>query len=485
MEPAAYLEAVRKRWLIVVILALFGGAVGFAFSAQQPTLYHATSSVFVSAQGVKTTTEVLQGSSFTHQQVQSYAALATLPIVLRPVIDALGLDTTPQRLAGSVTANIRLNTVIIDISVSDTSAARSAAIANSVVSSLSNIASKLSPQGKISAISMSVVAPARTPTSPFSPNTNLIVLGGLLIGLFIGVAVALLREVLDKRVRTSRDIESASDALMLGTVARNPDNDDVPVMISAPDGAAAENFRRLATGIEYTESKSGIQVVMVTSASAGEGKTSVALNLGIALSERRPRVLIIDAHLRSPSIASVTGLDAGLGLTSVLSGAVSSRSATQSWFGDRVDVITAGTAFPNSSYTLASKGILDLVKWARAEYDFVVIDAPPVLVAADALTLATLADGVIFVARYNSTNRMHLGEAIRALDAVSAPVLGVVLNGVRGTAIPKARVSPPDAAAQMETVKEADSADQIDADNNEDSPSVDVSKANSVDADKT
>ena len=145
MEPHEYVAILRRRWILLVLAGLVGAVVAFGYASSLPQLYRSTSSVFVAAQRGDTTTELVQGSTYTQAQVQSFAQLAQVPQVLNPVIAQLRLDTTARDLAGSVTADIRLNTVIIDISVSNSSPERAAAIADAIAASLALTAEQLSP----------------------------------------------------------------------------------------------------------------------------------------------------------------------------------------------------------------------------------------------------------------------------------------------------------------------------------------------------
>jgi capsular exopolysaccharide synthesis family protein len=432
MDLSEYLATIKSRWIVIVALAIIGLLVGYGYAKSLPRLYHSTSSVFVASQGGSTNSDLLQGSTFTQDQVQSFAQLADLPVVLDPVISELGLTTTPQKLAGEISANIRLNTVIIDITVSDRSPQQAAAIANAVTTSLDAAATKLSPQGKSSAIRMTTVAKAKVAASPYSPNTKLDAISGGLIGLILGLIYAVARELLDTRVRSEKDMLRVTDLPLLGRVARRR---RMPagsiVMRTTEHGHEAEDFRRIAANLEFADVDNPVRSIVVTSALPAEGKTTTAINLALAIAERAERVLVIDADLRKPSVADYCGIEGAVGLTSVLIGSATVAQAVRPWAGGVVDVLPSGTVPANPSQLIGSAAMASLLERLIGEYDFVVVDSPPLLPVTDTLTLGKLVDGVVVVVRSYVTRRHQLSRALGSLEFVSARVLGLILNGAK------------------------------------------------------
>lgn len=437
MEPHEYLATLRKQWFLIIALGLIGGLLGYLYASTLPAMYKSTSSVFVSSQQGETTGEILQGSNFTQAQVQSYAALAPLPVVLDPVIDKLDLDTTVDELSQAVTANIRLNTVIIDVTVVDRSADLAATIANAVTAELAIQAERLEARpgadgaGPTSPVTMTTVASARVDPQPFSPNTRFITLTGLLAGLALAVAGALALEILDTRIRAQKDIERAGPHAYLGVVAnrKRSSGQDI-LMLSDPHGSGAEDFRRIGANLDFANIDDPVRSIVVTSASPAEGKSSTSVNLALAMAERFDRVLLIDADLRKPSVAEYCQIEGAVGLTSVLVGSATLDQAIRSWADGAIDVLPSGVIPANPSQMLGTEVMADLIDNLTSQYDFIVIDSPPLLPVTDSLTLTKLTDGAVVVARYKSTRRQQLAQAVESLEAVSAGVIGVVLNAV-------------------------------------------------------
>jgi capsular exopolysaccharide synthesis family protein len=419
--------------LLILIVGLLGGAAAWGYSATLPEQYQATNSVFVTSDRGETTSELLQTSTFTQNLVQSYAQLATTPTVLGPVITRLRLDTTTQALASRVTAVTPLNTVFINITVTSRSAAEAVMLADAVSRSLATTVETLAPTGpdNLPSISVKTVSPAQLPADPFAPNTELIVLTGALVGLMLGILYALAREVLDTRVSTEKDLDRVSSNPLLGMVGRKRRTDPAGlVMRVMPHSALAEAYRRVRANLEFIDVDSPPRSAVVTSAVTRDGKSTTAINLALAMAERSTRVLLIDADLRRPSIAELCDLEGDVGLTTILLGDVGPEDAIVRW-SDGIDVLPSGAVPPNPGQLLGSAAMKTLMKRLLEDYDFIVVDSPPLLPASDALGLSRLTDGAIVVARYKATTRQQLTTTLESLEAVNARILGIVLNQVR------------------------------------------------------
>lgn len=432
MDFSEYLGALKRSWALLCVLTLVGGAVGFGYARSTPPMYKASSSVFVSTQRGETTSELVQGSTYTQNLMQSYAQLAKLPSVLDPVILRLRLDTTAKKLADSVSAVSPLNTVLIEISVTDSSPARAALIANAVTSSLATTVQGISPRttAGTAAVAMQQVAEAQAPVYPFAPNTQLSSLTGALIGLVLAAIYALGRELLDTRIKALKDLRRVTDVPLLGTIpgTRRRSPNDIVMRVS-PHGRLSESYRRLAANLEYINPDAAVQSVVVTSASEGEGKSLTAVNLSLALSEKFDRVLLVDADLRQPRIAHYCQIEGQVGLSTVLAGGAELRDVIEPW--GAIDVLPSGAIPPNPNQLISSEAMAALVRACAADYDIVVIDSAPLLPVTDSLALSRITDGAVFVARAAATRRGQVASALDAIDGVNGHVLGIILNGVK------------------------------------------------------
>jgi capsular exopolysaccharide synthesis family protein len=188
----------------------------------------------------------------------------------------------------------------------------------------------------------------------------------------------------------------------------------------------AEAFRILRTNITSLDRPP--KTILITSAMPQEARSTIVCDLAIVLAAVGKSVLLVDADLRNPTLAGRIGLIPPTGLTNIVNDRIPLEDAVQRWDLNGVDVLAAGPNAPNETELLAGPSVRHLVQQARERYDFVLIDAPPVLPFADASLVATTVDGVILVCRYGRTTRAQLMSAMAALSMVSARVLGTVLS---------------------------------------------------------
>lgn len=456
MEARDIWTAISRRWIVLAGVALVGLAGAIGVDSTQPTLFKATTGVYVSTTRGETGSELVQGNTFAQTNVASYAQLAETPKVLQPVIDRLDLSTSVAKLQGAISTDALRDTVIIEITVADSDPAQAAKIADAVAVSLSEQVTKLAPvdAGGNPAVELVTVAPAETPKAPFSPNTKLTVATGLIAGLLIGLLLVLALEFFDTRVRGAADLTRVSDAPLLGTISRRRDkNSSLLALRADPHSPRAEAYRRIRANLEFADVDHHIRSFVVTSSLAAEGKSTTAINLALALAEvAENRVLLIDCDLRRPSIARTVGIEGAVGVTTVLIGGVSVGEAIQHW-GGSVDILPSGAIPPNPGQLLGSAAMASLMRDLLQTYTHVVVDSPPLLPTTDALGLAHLTDGVIMVARYKSTRREHLARAIESLVLVRARVIGVILDRVP---TPKRHVSYYDYHAETAKARAAE-----------------------------
>lgn len=195
-----------------------------------------------------------------------------------------------------------------------------------------------------------------------------------------------------------------------------------------PRSPAAEAYRMLRTSLSFLGPDSALQVLAVTSANQGEGKTVTAANLAVALAQVGHRVLLIDADLRLPGLAALFDLPQAVGLSNVLVRAANPGQAIALTRVPGLDLLPSGPVPPNPAELLSRGDFAEMLAAYRGEYDRIVIDTPPVLTVSDAQTVVHHADGVLVVAEAGSTRPESLVEAKNALDQAGGRVVGVVLN---------------------------------------------------------
>jgi len=201
------------------------------------------------------------------------------------------------------------------------------------------------------------------------------------------------------------------------------------ITLKDPRAAAAEAFRVLRTNIQFSALDQPIHTLLITSAAADEGKSLTAANLAVTMAQGGSRVILVDADLRRPSQHALWKLENKRGLTdAVLEKTVAETLPLHETVVDGLRVLTSGTAVPNPADLLGSKRMENLIAALKAQADYVIFDAPPVLAAADTPLLATKLDATLLVLQAGSTRRDHAQRAKEALQRVNARIIGVALT---------------------------------------------------------
>ncbi|NHW47392.1 polysaccharide biosynthesis tyrosine autokinase [Paenarthrobacter sp. MSM-2-10-13] len=431
MDLHEYIRILRRNWMIIISVGLVGLLVGGGASLLSKPTYTAETQLFVAIQSSGSVQELQQGNTFIQARVQSYVRTVQSPKVLQPAIDVLGLSMAPEQLAPRVKATADPNTVLITISVTDNSAVQAAAIAQAVADSLiTTVAWLEKPQtGGNSPVNLSVIAPAKAPSAPSAPNVRMNLLLGLSSGLLLGLAIAIVRAKTDNRIRGEADLRALTGTALLGGISFDQDAVKKPLLTQAPlQSRRAETFRQLRTNLQFANVAGHARTVMVTSSLPGEGKSTTATNLAIAMAQAGHSVCIVDADLRRPMVSEYLGLDRNAGLTTALLGAADLNDLLQPWGEENLYVLASGQIPPNPSELLGSADMKQLLNRLSDTFDTVIIDTPPVLPVTDATVLAQHVDGVIVVVGAHSTRRHDLERSLAALELVDTKILGIVLN---------------------------------------------------------
>lgn len=285
--------------------------------------------------------------------------------------------------------------------------------------------------GDLQTVVARVVDPAIASDTPIKPNKKLILSSAFVLSLLLGLAIAFALEFLDASVRSTEDAERKLGLPILGAVPTIDSKENHTAGLhyrDAPKSLFAESIKTVRTGILLSGIDHPKKTLVVTSSVPGEGKSTVAINLAMAHAQTK-RVLLIDADMRRPSIAKTLGLDnTHPGLSMLVLGMEKLENCVYKIEGSSLDVLTAGSIPPNPLELLLSERFQELVAGFAEKYDTIIIDSPPVQLVSDAVVLASMATGVVFVLRADATPFQLARRAIRNLQRGGASIFGVVLN---------------------------------------------------------
>ncbi len=428
-----FFAVLRNRWRIIAVSVLVVLGTAALMTIRTQPVYTATAKVYLSTEAAEATDGKADERGtyvISRQDLATYAEVLTSPSIIEPLRAELGLAPDAPL---DVSAFVSETTNMLVITATDADPQMTARIANAAGPVLAAGAPKFSPLLALNnqTVEATAVAPAGVPSRPVSPDPQRnLALGGLL-GLALGVGLALVRHTLDTKVRGTRAIAELSTRPILGEIPliKAPEERLLSVE-SDPFGGHAEAIRRLRTNMLFVDVTTGGHSFVVTSSVPGEGKTTTSVNLALAMADAGSRVLLLDADLRNPSVARTLGIEGSVGLTTILLGRAGPADVVQQWGSTSLYVLPAGQRPPNPSELLGSEPMEQLFQKLSHDYDFILVDSPPVVPVIDAVLINRLTHGLILVVADDRTRKRDLASAIKSLDTVDVPISGFALNMV-------------------------------------------------------
>ncbi|MBA2954564.1 polysaccharide biosynthesis tyrosine autokinase [Nocardioides sp. CGMCC 1.13656] len=440
MELRDYLRILRAHWVGVTVITLASVAIAGVYTLSQPKIYAANANGFVSSGQTTDPALASVNDTLAKSRAKSYVDIATSRATAQRVIDDLGLDASPAGLIGDISVEQPIDTVLLKITAKATSPQEAQALADAWVRALASQVDTIeNPKGgPTEVVKIVPVEAAALPSAPVSPRPNLNLLIGLLAGLLLGFGYAMVRNQLDRRLRSATEIEREFGVPVAGTVpaTRVVEQANGRAALTVVDGAGeraaapAEAYRKLRTNLAYMDVDNPPRVIVVSSPHQSDGKSTIAANLAAAIALSGESVTLVDGDLRRPMVANSFGLVEGAGLTDVLVGNVGIDDVLQEHHDyERLRVLAAGSIPPNPSELLGSKAMRATLEKLASD-SIVIIDAPPLLPVTDAAVLTTHADGALVVISHGRTLDTELKAALGHVYAVQGKVLGVILNRV-------------------------------------------------------
>ncbi|NUS43130.1 MAG: protein tyrosine kinase [Mycobacteriaceae bacterium] len=440
-----YARVARRRWLLMlaVVAACVGLAAGYA--STRPTLYTASSRVYVSMATGTSVNDAYQGGLAAQQRVLSYVNLAVSATLAERVIRDAGVPLSPDELRGKISATFPPATSLIDIGVTDADPDRARLLADKVVAHLRRMVDELETTvvGAAPAARITVVDTARTPSAPNGPGRSRYLLLGLLAGLAFGAAGALLRDRTDRTLRTTQELDALPDLEVLGTLRPG-----------APEAEATATGRRIRARILPA---ADTDTAVLFTAVSKRSHAQVAQAAAQAVSDTGRAVVLVDADTSGHGSSARLPKDPESGLAQLLENPAYPRDAVVSWEAglgvyptvpvDGPDLLPLGKADRRTADLLAGERFGELVTVLRREFEVIVVETAPLGRSVDAIGVAGRCDRTVVVVELGATTWTQLRTALTALGragvhpagAVVIPRAGVVERIKRIAAGPRER----------------------------------------------
>jgi receptor protein-tyrosine kinase len=427
-----FVRVLRARRIIILAAVILGLGGAVAMTKLMTPQYEASTRLFVSTAAVpEGVTEVYQGAQYSQDRVHTYTDVLIGEALAQRTIDRLHLNVSAKELAGRVTASAAPESVLINVSVRDSSPTAARDIANALSDEFVTTATALETPKLGSEPDARVVVEQRAslPTHPVSPKPALNLGVGLALGLVLGFGLAILRDRLDDTVRSREIVEEITGAGLVGNIPFDKRRrKDAAISFNSDRSRIAEAFRGLRINLQFLEVDSPPRMFVVGSGLPAEGRTTTAINIALALAEAEHNVVVVDGDMRRPKVDAHLGLIGSVGLSTVLSGQAALDEVLQATRFPGLTGLSSGEVPPNPSELLGSEATKKVMNELRTRFDYVVVDSPALLEFTDAAILAAESDGVLVIARFGETKREQLAHAVANLKNVGARILGGVFT---------------------------------------------------------
>lgn len=431
--PRNILTVLAKGWVLILGTAIVFGLGGLGISMLQKPVYEASTTLFITSGGTVSPTayDTVKASQ---ERVGSYAQLLYSDAILAPAVESAGLDWSLEQARQAVGVDINPQVVLMTIYGRDNNpevAQRfTAAIADSMIKAVSTLevpGSGYEPTGKLT-----VVTPATVASTPVVPTTQVNVIVAAMIGLVVGALLVLAREARNKKIRNVTDAEIALGSQPLAIVPGDDELQDGRLVdLDGEPTAAVTAFRGLRSQLMLALHEKPNPIVAVTSARAGEGKTTVAVNVGATLAKGDSSVVVVDTNIDDPQVDQRVGATEHPGLTDVLHGRVPLGEAVQRGVTGLQTLAVLGAGQKDVDHPddlFVSTAFSALIRELAEQFDYVIVDSPALLANAGTDAIVGLADGVVVVVRPSISSTADLAECRKRLTAVRAKLLGFVFG---------------------------------------------------------
>ena len=420
-----------KKYIIIMVLVAVGAVAAMYFYDTQikTPMYNSYTTVILAQQASENSSLTQSDITVNQKLVSTYSEIVKSKLVLQKTIDELHLDTDYDTLNSHVSVKPVENTEIIRISVTDADAAMAPEIANTIAKNFIEQVSSIYDLNNVS-----VIDQAQKDDTPSNNTLTRDLAIAAIISIFGVLAIVFIIFYFDDTVKYSDDLEKRIGMPIAGKIIQSDVKTKNPtelLVAKYPKSMVSESIKALRTNLQFTNVDKNIGTILITSSQASEGKSFVSSNLAISFAQAGKRVLLIDCDLRKGRIHKMFGLPNVLGLSNLLTDALTNIAKyVQKTDFKNLSIITRGTIPPNPSELLGSKKNKSLIEGLAKRYDVIIFDGTPCNGVTDSVIMSTLVDAVLVVTKDSATPKNVLQATKEALEKVDAPIAGVVLNSI-------------------------------------------------------
>jgi polysaccharide biosynthesis transport protein len=430
MDIKYILKLILKRFYIILLITvpLVKLAVHYRYDRVPP--YYVTHTRIIIGNSIDNEgTQFQINDVFIYQRfMNTYSVIAKTSIVGENTVRRLNMRISPDGLLSHISAVPQPDTQFLDLRIRWYDAEEAVLILNTLSEEFIKEAQSIYPM-----VTIKIMDKARLPRYPIRPDKNKIMLMAAMVGLVLSIGIILFLDFMDTTLKTREDVEECLQLPVLGVIYKGRRNVDRITEITSRKvhHAFMESYRTLRTNIDFISIDNKVKAIAVTSSLPGEGKTTTSSMLAVVLAQAGKKTLIIDCDLRKSRIHKAFNCINEKGLTNILVGNAKLKDTVIASDIENLDIITAGIRPPNPSELLSSVRMKEFMNTIKEEYDYIVLDTPPVNLVTDAQVISKISDGCLLVAASKKTERRIALEANRLLKQVNTRILGVVLNKVK------------------------------------------------------
>lgn len=423
-------KVIKKGWIILLLIVVFGLGARIFSANFIAKVYKAQTTLFIGTEQSAQTNITLSDLEASNQLIVDYKEIAHSRMVIEPVMRKFGLTIDMKEFVKALSLETLGESRLFSLGFSSKDPELAAQVANEMALQLTAAVADI-----VKVENIRIIDTALVPTEQDFPELNIITLLAAILGLALGLLFIYFNDLYNDTYSTQESIENELQLDVFAFVPKRKKNNssDNKGLITRYESNSlmAECFKMLRTNIDYMNKDGDNKVLMLTSAVGAEDKTLASCNLAITYAQEHKRVLLIDGDLRRQNLFKAFRINMMPGVTDIIYGNYALSEAVQSVIDvPRLDILAAGRSTSMTSEVLTSDTFAKMIEEARGTYDYVIIDAPPVLNVSDTVIISNLADKVLFVVGMDETKRALVKEAKRHLDMIGAKLMGMILTNM-------------------------------------------------------